>query len=99
MAADEEESSNGAMRAVQLVEFGAPGKFELHEVPDPVPGEDEVVVDIRVCGLNRLDLWLEENALPIKPSLPRTTGGEVAGRLAEVGAGVRGWRAGDRVAV
>lgn len=100
------------MKAVQLVEFGSPGnpgRFELRELPDPVPGPGEVVVEVHACGLNRLDLWLEENALPISPPLPRTTGGEVSGRVVAIGAPLAGdghvidhpedWKLGDRVAV
>ena len=67
------------MKAFQLVEHGAPGRFELRDVPDPKPAPDEVVVEVRACGLNHLDLWLEEADLPIKVDLPRTPGGEVAG--------------------
>lgn len=89
------------MKAMQLVEHGRPGRFELRELPDPVPSPNEVVVEVHACGLNRLDLWLEENALPIRPELPRTTGGEVAGRIIALGSGVTGgeWHPGDRVAV
>ncbi|MBI2928706.1 MAG: zinc-binding dehydrogenase [Verrucomicrobia bacterium] len=87
------------MKAVQLVAHGAPGKFELRELPDPQPGAGEVAVRVRACGLNRLDLWLEEAGLPIPVRLPRTPGCEVAGDVSTVGAGVEGWRPGDRVAV
>lgn len=87
------------MRAVQLLAHGSPGRFELRQVHDPKPGPDDVVVEVRACGLNRLDLWFEENALPITPALPRTTGGEVAGKIVEVGARADEWEIGARVAV
>lgn len=87
------------MKAAQLVAHGAPGKIELREIPDPQPDADEVVVQVVACGLNRLDLWLEEAGLPVKIPLPRTPGGEVAGRVAAVGANVRDWKTGDPVAV
>src|SRR5690606_21594458 len=87
------------MRAVQLTESGAPGKFEIRDLPDPVPGPDDVVVQVRACGLNRLDLWLEEGGLPIQVPLPRTPGGEVAGRIIVLGAAVSGWKIGDPVSV
>src|SRR6185503_3668595 len=76
------------MKAFQLVEHGAPGRFELRDVPDPKPSPGEVVVDVRACGLNHLDLWLEEAGLPIKVDLPRTPGGEVAGIISQLGDGV-----------
>jgi 2-desacetyl-2-hydroxyethyl bacteriochlorophyllide A dehydrogenase len=87
------------MRAIQLVAFGIPGRFELRDLPDPEPRPDEVVIEVRACGLNRLDLWVEENALPIKPQLPRTPGGELAGRVVEVGRDAAEWSIGTRVAV
>jgi 2-desacetyl-2-hydroxyethyl bacteriochlorophyllide A dehydrogenase len=58
-----------------------------------------VVVQVQVCGLNHLDLWLEAAALPIPIPLPRTPGGEVAGRISAIGAEVTGWKTGDAVVV
>src|SRR6185312_7176421 len=101
------------MKAMQLVAFGAPGKFELRDVPDPRPGAGEVVVQVQSCGLNHLDLWLEEAGLPIPVPLPRTPGGEIAGKIVEIGsagsatvpaaslwdADAPTWKIGDAVAV
>jgi len=87
------------MKAFQLVANGAPGRFEIRDVPDPKPQPGEVVVDVRACGLNHLDLWLEEAGLPVPIQLPRTPGGEIAGVVAAVGDGVHDWKPGDRVAV
>ena len=87
------------MKAVQLMAHGQPGQFEFREIPDPQPGAGEVVVQVQACGLNHLDLWLEQGDLPIPLQLPRTPGGEIAGRVFEVGEGVRDWKRGDEVAV
>ena len=87
------------MKTFQLTACGKPGRFELRDLPDLQPGVGEVVVAVKACGLNHLDLWLEEAGLPIPPVLPRTPGGEVAGVVTALGAGVADWRAGDRVAV
>ena len=87
------------MQAAQLITHGAPGKIELRNVPEPQPAADEVVVQVQSCGLNHLDLWLEEGGLPIPIQLPRTPGGEAAGRVVAVGAGVKDWHPGDEVAV
>jgi 2-desacetyl-2-hydroxyethyl bacteriochlorophyllide A dehydrogenase len=90
---------NGFMRALQLIANGTPGKFELRDLPDPKPAPDEVVVQVESCGLNHLDLWLEEGALPIPVPLPRTPGGEMAGRIVDLGTAVTGWQRGDAVAI
>jgi NADPH:quinone reductase-like Zn-dependent oxidoreductase len=87
------------MKAVQIIEHGIPGKLELRDVADPQAGPDEVVVSVRACGLNRLDLWHEAGDLPIPLSTPRTPGCEIAGEVESVGSGVTGWKCGDRVAV
>ncbi len=87
------------MKAAQLVAHGAPGKFELRDLPEPKPAPDEVVVQVQTCGLNHLDLWLEEAGLPMPVQLPRTPGGEIAGRVLEVGSNVKDWKPGDEVAV
>lgn len=73
--------------------------FELRELPEPHPNADEVVVQVQSCGLNRLDLWLEEAGLPMRVPLPRTPGGEIAGRIIQTGADVEDWKPGDDVAI
>src|SRR5881628_2871530 len=89
----------GEVKAIQLTAYGKPGKFELRELPEPRPGADEVVVQVQSCGLNHLDLWLEEAGLPVAVPLPRTPGGEIAGTIAALGSAVSNWNIGDRVAV
>ena len=90
---------NSFMKAVQLVAHGKPGKFQLRELPDPEPAPGEVIVQVQACGLNRLDLWLEEGGLPMPLQLPRTPGCEIAGRVVRISPDVTSWKAGDRVAV
>lgn len=87
------------MKALQLTAQGQPGTFELRDLPDPQPAPTEVVVQVRSCGLNHLDLWLESAGLPVKVSLPRTPGGEVAGVIHSVGSNISDWQPGDRVAI
>ncbi len=87
------------MQAVQLVAHGVPGKFALQTLPDPKPAADEVVVAVRACGLNRLDLWFEAGELPVSVPLPRIPGSEIAGQVVGLGADVDQWREGDRVAI
>jgi NADPH:quinone reductase-like Zn-dependent oxidoreductase len=87
------------MRAVQLKEQGNPGLLELADVAAPKPGNDEVLVQVKACGVNRLELWAEEGGLPVPLKLPRILGGEIAGVIADLGEDVDDWRRGERVAV
>src|SRR4051812_26196885 len=87
------------MRAVQIIGHGIPGRFQLSNLPTPKPAADEVLVQVKACGLNRLDLWAEEGNLPVNISLPRILGSEIAGVITELGADVDEWRVGDRVAI
>ena len=70
---------------------------ELIEVPDPSAPDGGVVVDVRATGVCRSDwhAWMGHDPV----ALPHVPGHELAGTVAEVGAGVERWRAGDRVTV
>jgi NADPH:quinone reductase-like Zn-dependent oxidoreductase len=87
------------MKAVQLISHGAPGVMELRDVPDPSAGPDDAVIRVRACGLNRLDLWTEQGELPVPITLPKTLGGEISGEVLKLGANVKNWHIGQRVAV
>ncbi|MDW8309017.1 MAG: zinc-binding dehydrogenase [Verrucomicrobiales bacterium] len=87
------------MKALQLLAHGAPGRFEVRDVPDPKPAPGEVLVRVQACGLNHLDLWVESGGLPVPIALPRIPGSEIAGVIAALGPDVRDWRVGDAVAV
>src|SRR6187401_1052994 len=87
------------MRAVQLIKQGAPGEFKVVEIAASKPASDEVIVRVKGCGLNRLELWAEEGGLPVRIELPRILGGEIAGVIAELGEDVDDWRMGQRVAI
>lgn len=87
------------MKAIQLTRHGQPGTLVFGDVADPVAAPDEVIVRVRACGLNRLDLWHEQGELPIPLELPRIPGCEASGEVEHVGGDVTDWRPGDRVAV
>jgi 2-desacetyl-2-hydroxyethyl bacteriochlorophyllide A dehydrogenase len=87
------------MKALQLLAHGKPGKFEVRDLPDVQPEAGEVVVKVRACGLNHLDLWTEAGELPIPIKLPLIPGCEIAGEVLQPGAGVTGFKPGNRVAI
>ena len=84
------------MRAMVL---GSPGtRLELRELPLPKPGRGEVLVEVGACGVCRTDLHILDGELPA-PRLPLVPGHEIVGRIAELGAEVRGLAVGERVGV
>lgn len=70
------------MKAVQLTGIGSP--LVDRDVPDPTPGPDEVVVEVRAAGICRSDLHYRDGTSPVGP-LPLTLGHEVAGEIVEIG--------------
>lgn len=85
------------MRAVTITTPGGPEVLRLAEVPDPVPGEGEVLVDVTAAGVNRADLLQRQGAYPPPPGTPDYPGLECSGRISAVGPGVTGWQPGDEV--
>lgn len=68
------------MRAVQIKEFGGPEVLEVVELPDPEPGEDEVLIEVARAGMNFADTHQRENDYLAKAELPLIPGGEISGR-------------------
>lgn len=73
------------MRAIQLREFGGPEVLELVELPAPVPGEGEVLIEVARAGLNFADTHQRTNSYLAKAELPLIPGTEVAGVRADTG--------------
>ena len=86
------------MRAARFHEFGGPEKVRVEEVPRPVPGLGEVLVQVRAAAMNHLDLWVRRG-LPIETTMPHVGGSDVAGVVAELGPGAEGVEPGTRVVV
>jgi NADPH2:quinone reductase len=84
------------MRAIQIAKTGGPEVMELVELPVPKPGAGQVLVKIEASGVNFIDTYLREGRYPA--ALPFVPGQEAAGVVVEVGEGVAGFAAGDRVA-
>jgi len=87
------------MKALAFNEFGGPEKLRLQDVPDPKAAPGEVLVRVRACALNHLDIFVREGIPALKTPLPFWTGCDIAGDVAEVGPDVTGLRVGDRVCV
>ena len=85
------------MKAVRIHADGGPEVLVVDDVPDPEPGEGEVLVGLRAASLNHLDLWIRKG-LPSVPK-PRILGADGAGVVVALGGDVSGFTPGDRVVV
>ena len=85
------------MKAVLCKQFGPPDSLAIEEVPSPRAGPGEVVISVKAASLNFPDVLIIQNKYQFKPPLPFSPGSELAGVVKEVGSGVPGWRAGDKV--
>jgi len=85
------------MRAVTISEPGGPEVLTWTEVPDPVCGPGEVIVDVAATAVNRADLLQRQGFYPPPPGASDILGLECSGIVSEVGEGVLGWSVGDEV--
>jgi putative PIG3 family NAD(P)H quinone oxidoreductase len=85
------------MRAVVVTEPGGPDVLKVAEVPDPVAGPGEVLIEIVAAGVNRADLMQRQGLYPPPPGAPPYPGLECSGRIAALGDGTTGWDVGDEV--
>ena len=85
------------MKAVVCKQYGPPESLVLEELASPKPGPGEVVVSVKAASVNFPDVLIIQNKYQFKPPLPFSPGSELAGVVKEVGGGVTGFRAGDRV--
>jgi NADPH:quinone reductase len=86
-----------AMRVAQFSEFGGPEKLRIEEIPDPTPGEGEIVIRVAAVGLNFFDTLVLRNRYQVTPKLPHAPGAEVAGTVEAVGPGVSSPHSGQRI--
>ncbi|MFO0730237.1 MAG: zinc-binding dehydrogenase [Nitrospiraceae bacterium] len=87
------------MNAVVFHEHGGPGKLQYQSMPDPVVGADEVLVRVKACALNHLDLWIRQGSPAYPMPLPHVSGSDIAGIIEQVGSQVRDVAVGERVFV
>lgn len=85
------------MKAIQVKQFGEPEVLQMADLPQPKPGHDDVLVEVKAIGVNPVDTYIRAGSYPLLPSLPYVPGKDVGGVVVEVGDGVKKWKQGDRV--
>jgi NADPH:quinone reductase len=85
------------MKAIRVHQFGDPSVLKLEDVPDPVAGPGQVVVELHAIGVNPVETYMRSGVYPIKPSLPYTPGADGAGAVKSIGKDVKKHSVGDRV--
>lgn len=87
------------MKALCYYQHGALDQLKYDDVPEPVPGEGEVLLKVKACALNHLDIWVMRGWPGLNLEMPHWGGSDIAGEVAEAGSGVTDWQPGDRVVV
>ena len=87
------------MKAVIFRQHGGPGVLEYTDVPEPQPRANEILVEVKACALNHLDIWVRGGLPGIEIPLPHILGDDVAGVVKQVGELVTWVKAGDEVMV
>lgn len=85
------------MKAVVVREFMEPSDLEVGEIPIPPMAPGMIAIDVAAAGCNFFDTLIVRGKYQVKPAMPFSPGGEVAGVVAEIGKGVTGFAVGDRV--
>jgi putative PIG3 family NAD(P)H quinone oxidoreductase len=85
------------MKAIVFSEPGGPEVLAWSEVPDPVPGDGQVLVEVAATAVNRADLLQRQGFYAPPPGSSEILGLECSGRVAALGPGVSGWAVGDEV--
>jgi NADPH:quinone reductase-like Zn-dependent oxidoreductase len=87
------------MKATIFYKRGGLDVLKYEEVPDPEIGPKEVLIRVRACGLNHLDIYTREGTHGVKAPLPHIGGLEPSGEIVKIGSAVAKYRVGDRVLV
>lgn len=85
------------MKAVRIHEHGGLGVLTYEDAPEPEVGSGDVLIRVKACALNRLDLFVRQGIPGV--TLPHILGSDVAGVIAELGGEVEGYAKGDRVVI
>ncbi len=88
------------MKAIFFRSYGGPEVLEYGDLPDPVPGDNQVLIDVHASAVNPRDWMLRAGTYvgrPLVRGWPKVPGSDVSGVIAAVGRDVRRWKAGDEV--
>jgi NADPH:quinone reductase-like Zn-dependent oxidoreductase len=85
------------VNAILFHQHGGPEVLQFTDVPDPEPRPNEVLVRVRACALNHLDLWVRRGLPNVPIPLPHIPGSDVAGEIAKIGSEVTTVRVGQEV--
>ena len=85
------------MKAILSKEVGGPETLVLEDVPAPEAGKNQVLIEVKACGVNYPDVLIIQDMYQFKPPRPFSPGGEIAGIVKAVGEGVTHVKPGDRV--
>jgi NADPH:quinone reductase-like Zn-dependent oxidoreductase len=85
------------MKAVRFHEHGGLEVLKYEDAPDPTIQPNEVLVKVKACALNHLDLWLRRGVADWKLPMPHIAGSDISGEVVQTGALVSRIKAGDRV--
>ena len=87
------------MKAVLFRQHGGPDKLAYEDLPTPVIGPEEVLIRVKACALNHLDIWIRQGNPAYPMPLPHVSGSDIAGAVEQVGAQVDGLMVGEKVFV
>src|SRR5215475_12664909 len=85
------------MKAIRFHAHGAPDVLRYEDAPEPELRANEVLVRVRACALNHLDLWVRRGLPGIAIPLPHIPGSDVSGEVAKIGGDVTTVKPGQKV--
>lgn len=85
------------MKAIRIHQFGGPEVLQYEDIRDPQPRKDQVLIRVKACAMNHLDLWVRKGLPGVK--LPHIPGSDVAGEIVEIGEYVTDFSTGQRVLI
>ncbi|HVH16241.1 MAG TPA: alcohol dehydrogenase catalytic domain-containing protein, partial [Candidatus Angelobacter sp.] len=87
------------MKAVLFHEFGSTEKLSYEDVAEPKINETEVLIRVRACALNHLDIWARQGTRSERIPMPHISGCDISGEVARVGSLVENHKVGEKVLI